>query len=239
MRYESAELAKISINMCLVASVTVANTLAELCEKIGADWSEIVPALKLDKRIGEYSYLTPGLGIAGGNLERDLVTFCNFAEKYDTDGGVVRAWLANSAHRKSWPISILNNTLFKSNPDPVIGIWGLAYKENTNSTKNSPALAAIKQLSNVQLKAYDPIVKWSPHWHTTGSLSSEALDAVKEVDALLILTPWPEFKSISVEEIKKAMRGRLVIDPYGMLPERNCTEAGLIVYTLGRAVVVR
>ena len=62
MRYESAELAKISINCCLVASVTVGNTLAELCEKIGADWSEIAPALKLDRRIGAYAYLAPGLG---------------------------------------------------------------------------------------------------------------------------------------------------------------------------------
>src|ERR1019366_9349800 len=71
MRYESAELAKVSINCCLVASVSVANTLAELCESIGADWSEIAPALKLDRRIGAYSYLAPGLGLAGGNLERD------------------------------------------------------------------------------------------------------------------------------------------------------------------------
>ncbi len=60
MRYESAELAKISINMCLVASIGVANTMAELCEATGADWSEIVPALKLDRRIGPHSYLTPG-----------------------------------------------------------------------------------------------------------------------------------------------------------------------------------
>ena len=73
-RYESAELAKISINLCLVASITVANTLAEVCERIGADWSDIVPALKLDRRIGPSAYLTPGLGIAGGNLERDLRT---------------------------------------------------------------------------------------------------------------------------------------------------------------------
>ncbi len=60
MRYESAELAKISINMCLVASIGVANMLAELCEHIGAVWSEITPALKLDRRIGAYSYLAPG-----------------------------------------------------------------------------------------------------------------------------------------------------------------------------------
>jgi UDPglucose 6-dehydrogenase len=62
MLYESAELAKISINMFLIASVSASNTLAEVCESIGADWNEIVPALRLDKRIGNYAYLSPGLG---------------------------------------------------------------------------------------------------------------------------------------------------------------------------------
>ncbi|MCX7170350.1 MAG: hypothetical protein NTY41_08685 [Proteobacteria bacterium] len=98
MRYESAELAKISINMCLVASVGVANTMAELCEQTGADWSEIVPALKLDRRIGAYSYLSPGLGIAGGNLERDLATVLTLADRHGTDAGIVSAWVANSRH---------------------------------------------------------------------------------------------------------------------------------------------
>ena len=89
MRYESAELAKISINFCLVASVSVANTLAEVSEAIGADWSEIAPALKLDKRIGPFAYLAPGLGISGGNLERDLRTVLDIAavEKTDVGGG--------------------------------------------------------------------------------------------------------------------------------------------------------
>jgi UDPglucose 6-dehydrogenase len=96
MRYESAELAKISINMFLVASVTTTNTIAELCEKIGADWSEIAPALRLDRRIGPHAYLSPGLGISGGNLERDLATVCNYAEKHESDAGMVHAWIANS-----------------------------------------------------------------------------------------------------------------------------------------------
>lgn len=65
MRYESAELAKIAINCFLVASVSTTNMLAELCEKIGADWGEIAPALRLDARIGPHAYLAPGLGIAG------------------------------------------------------------------------------------------------------------------------------------------------------------------------------
>ena len=96
MRYESAELAKITINFCLVASITVANVLAEISESIGADWAEIVPALRLDRRIGPHSYLTPGLGIAGGNLERDLRTVLYLAHRNGADAGIVDAWLANA-----------------------------------------------------------------------------------------------------------------------------------------------
>src|SRR5207344_1570294 len=90
MRYESAELAKIAINCCLVSSISVANTLAELCERLDADWSEIVPALKLDRRIGQHAYLAPVLVIAGGNLERDLATVCNLADAHGSD----TAWCA-------------------------------------------------------------------------------------------------------------------------------------------------
>ena len=78
MNYESAELAKISINIFLISSVTSTNILSEISENIGANWSDVSNALKLDKRIGKYAYLKPGLGISGGNLERDLETFRNF-----------------------------------------------------------------------------------------------------------------------------------------------------------------
>src|SRR5439155_15766795 len=82
MLYESAELAKIAINIFLVASVTATNTLAEVCERIGADWGEIAPALRLDKRIGSSAYLSPGLGLSGGNLERDLATVLGLASEH-------------------------------------------------------------------------------------------------------------------------------------------------------------
>ena len=81
MNYESAELAKIAINICLVSSISVANTLSEVCEKINANWFNVTKALKLDKRIGRHAYLSPGLGIAGGNLERDLSTITNIGKK--------------------------------------------------------------------------------------------------------------------------------------------------------------
>src|SRR5262249_25624486 len=128
MRYESAELTKIAINCCLAASVSTANTLAELCEAISADWSEIVPALKLDRRIGQYSYLAPGLGIAGGNIERDLATIVRMAEENDTDAGVVKAWIDNSRHRRDWAAVELRHFIAEK-PQGIVAVWGLTYKE--------------------------------------------------------------------------------------------------------------
>ena len=217
MRYESAELAKISINMCLVASVTTANTLAELCENIGADWSEIVPALKLDRRIGQYSYLAPGLGVAGGNLERDLATVCNFADRFGTDAGVVRAWLANSRHRKNWAAATIKRVLLNASPGATIAVWGLAYKENTHSIKNSPSLATLAQLPDTQLRLHDPEVPAAVAPNTNAVGCGGALEAAQGADALMILTPWPEYRQIPAAEIAAAMRGVVVLDPYKVL----------------------
>src|SRR3990167_2050085 len=159
INYESAELAKISINCCLVANISVANMLSEICEKIGANWSEIIPALRLDKRIGPYSYITPGLGIAGGNLERDLTTVLNLAEEHGTDNNIVKSWLGNSRYRKDWVLKILHQSILARIPNPSIAVLGLTYKENTNSTKNSPALALLESLKTYNIQSYDPTIK--------------------------------------------------------------------------------
>jgi len=234
MRYESAELAKISINMCLVASVTTTNTLAELCESIGADWSEIVPALKLDKRIGLYSYLAPGLGIAGGNLERDLATLCNFADKFGTDAGVVRAWIANSEYRRNWPIRILHKKVFNKIQDPNITVWGLSYKENTNSIKNSPSINLIKSISEYQIRFYDPVVPYTIIENKNIVGAKTAIEACEKSDVLIIITPWKQFRKINPSLIAQNMRGKLVIDPYNVLSKKECINAGLEYITLGQ-----
>ena len=226
MRYESAELGKIAINCCLVASVSVANTLAELCERIGADWSEIVPSLKLDKRIGPHSYLSPGLGIAGGNLERDLATVIRLAGEHGTDAGVVKAWVANSRHRRDWAARTIRKVLLDANPKAAVAVWGLAYKENTHSTKNSPSLATIAQLPGVALRTHDPVV--------AGATAKEPLEAARGADALMILTPWPQYRKIASAEIAAALRGRIVLDPYAVLDRKAAAAAGLQVHTLGR-----
>jgi UDPglucose 6-dehydrogenase len=235
MRLESAELAKISINCCLVASITVANTLAELCERIGADWSEIAPALKLDRRIGADSYLSPGLGLAGGNLERDLATVIRFSEEWGTDAGMIRAFVANSRHRKNWVLRTLHEAVLSRLPDVCLGVLGLAYKENTHSVKNSPSLALIKQLGPWPVQVFDPVVKAEVAEHPKIIGAATALAAAKGVDALAIMTPWPEFRKLAPADLAGAMRGKLVLDPFSVLDAKAAHAAGLDYRTLGVA----
>jgi UDPglucose 6-dehydrogenase len=233
MRYESAELAKIAINCCLVASVTVANTLAELSERIGADWSEIVPALKLDARIGQGAYLSPGLGIAGGNLERDLATIERLSETVGSDAGVIRAFVANSRHRRDWAVRTLHAEVLVRKPDAVIGILGLAYKENTHSTKNSPSLALIATLHPWRIKVFDPFVPAAAAAHPQATGTATGLAAAEGVDALAIMTPWPEFRALKPADLARVMAGRTVLDPYRVLDPAAVSAAGLTHLTLG------
>lgn len=231
MRYESAELAKISINFCLVASVSVANTLAEVSEAIGADWHEIAPALKLDKRIGPYSYLSPGLGISGGNLERDLRTVLDIAAVKNTDPKMIEAWISNSHYRKDWPWRTLEKEVLKQNPKARIAVLGLAYKENTHSTKNSPSLLLLSHLNGKDVCVHDPVV--SPEVAPFATSAATALDCAQDADVLVLATPWPEYKQLDIADLAKTMRGRVIIDPYRLLDGKAAANAGFAYHALG------
>jgi UDPglucose 6-dehydrogenase len=234
MRYESAELTKIAINMCLVASVTVANTMGELCEKAGADWSEVVPALRLDRRIGPHAYLSPGLGLSGGNLERDLATVRALAAEHGTEAGVVAAWVADSTYRRGWALRTLQSEVLAGIPEPTVALWGLAYKPGTHSTRNSPALALLDALRHCPVRVYDPQVILEREMYPNVVQTGDPLDACLGADALVVATPWEAFSSVDPRRIPQALRGRVVIDPFGALDLRG---TGLTHYRLGRPAV--
>lgn len=233
MRYESAELAKIAINCFLSATVSMANTLAELSERVGADWGEIVPALRLDRRIGQHAYLTAGLGLSGGNLERDLATVLELSAAAGSHAGTIRACVENSRHRRDWALRTLHVEVLEGKPDAVIGVLGLAYKENTRSTKNSPSLALIGHLGPWRLRIYDPVVPAAQADHPAAVSATSALDAARGADVLVIMTPWPEFRDLAPRDIASAMAGHAVVDPYRMLDAAEVTAAGLDYFTLG------
>jgi UDPglucose 6-dehydrogenase len=233
MGYESAELAKIAINVCLAATVSATNTLAELCERVGATWGEIAPALRLDRRIGEHAYLDPGLGIAGGNLERDLATVIRLAEEAGSDAGVVDAFVSHSRSRREWALRTLHREVLTRTPAPRLAILGLAYKPGTGSTRNSPALSLIEALQPFEKRVFDPIVSTFDDRDLRTTLAGSALDACAAAHAVVIMTPWPEFADLDPAVLARSMAGRHVVDPYGVLDRKLCQQAGLDHLTLG------
>ena len=234
MRYESAELAKIAINLFLVSSVSTTNMLAGLCEAIGADWSEIAPALRLDRRIGPHAYLKPGLGIAGGNLERDIVTVRALAGAHGTEAGLVEAWLANSADARFWALRQVEERLTAAHPRARIAVWGLAYKEDTHSLKNSASIELIRTLTACDIHAYDPAAKIEGPSLPNLTVEPTALAALDQAEALLIMTPWREFQAADPRQVRARMGGTLVIDPYGVLDGKAAKAAGLHHLVMGR-----
>jgi len=211
----------------------VTNTLAELCESLGADWSEIAPALRLDRRIGKDAYLMPGLGIAGGNLERDLATVLSLASERQTDARVVEAFLDNSAYRRDWAANAVRCVLGGEWRDKTVALWGIAYKPDTASIKNSPALEFIRSLEGARINAYDPQAH-IPHPDHGVTVMASALDACRGADVLAVMTPWREFAKIDANSIRQAMRGRTVIDPFGALDGGLLRKQGFSYLRLGQ-----
>lgn len=235
MGYESAELCKIAINAFLVSSISTTNTLAELSESIGADWGEIAPALRLDRRIGEHAYLGAGLGFGGSNLSRDLATIERLARRSGADAGIVAAWRAHSDHRKAWPLRILHERLLGRVAHASVAIWGLAYKEDTQSTRNSPglALAATLAAAGTSVAAYDPEAEPVTIDPPSFRRVDDPLEACSGADALVLATPWRAFRDADPAAVAEALGGRLVVDPYGLLDASRVAAAGLEHARLG------
>jgi UDPglucose 6-dehydrogenase len=235
MRLESAELAKMSINICLAASVTVANTLAGIAERAGADWREIVPALKLDARIGPKAYLDAGLGLAGGNIERDVTALRGMAQTTGAEAGLLAAIAANSAHNRDWALRALHAALPVPGPDTTVAVLGLAYKPDTRSIKNSAGVALARHLRGWRLRAHDPLVDVSCLGDPGAQGFADPLEAARGADAVVVTTPWAAYRAIDPAALARAMRGRVVIDPYRVLDASACARAGLAHRVLGAA----
>lgn len=213
MNFRSAELAKISINIFLISQVTSTNLLSEISENIGGDWNKIKESLQFDRRIGKYSYLLPGLGISGGNLERDLKTTLDFSVNNKNFKDYLESIIKISEYRKDWIYRKFKNTpgLRKIKN---IGILGLSYKEGTNSIKNSPALRFIKKIKNKKFKIYlyDPKVKYFKN-NLNLNFCNKSSEVLYKSELILFCTPWKKFKEIQLDIYKNI---KVIIDPYNI-----------------------
>lgn len=233
MGFESAELCKLAINCFLVSSIATTNLLADVASRVGGTWTEISEALRLDRRIGTHAYLSPGLGLGGSNLVRDLATLQILSRRVGSDATLIDSWLTSSSYHRDWALRHLHASVLNRVDRPLLGVWGLSYKVDTSSTINSPALNLITAVAPVPVHAYDPRAELVGLAPANLTRIDDPLAVCLGIDALLVLTPWKDFATISLMDIRERMRGNIIIDPFGVFDHEEAQFLGFHHFQLG------
>ena len=227
---------KYAANAFLATKISFINELANICERVGADVTDVVTAMGLDPRIGA-RHLDPGVGWGGSCFGKDLAALITTAEEYGYDAGILRAAMAVNARQRSRVVEKLQSHL-KSLRGRRIGVLGLAFKPGTDDLRDAPSLDIIARLvaSGALVTAHDPVVRHLPG--TTGVRLVDSVEAVAErADALVLLTEWPEFLGLDLGGLRSLMKGDLFLDGRNMLEPSSVTAAGFVYEGMGRSPV--
>ena len=219
MSIRSAEMTKHAINAFLATSVAFTNELARLCEACGADAAEVERGLRSEPRIGPRAYVHPGTAFAGGTLARDVVFLEELGRAAARPTEVLSGVRASNRTHERWPDAALER-LVGSPVGRTIAVWGLAYKPGTSTLRRSAALELCARLADAgaDVRAYDPAVTSLPaaqDAHVT--LAGDPLAAAAGADAVVVMTPWPEFREVPADALREVLRGAVVIDPDAFL----------------------
>lgn len=230
----SAETVKFAANGFLAVKLAYVNSIAELCEHVGADVSDVLGAVGRDPRIGA-AHLRPGPGWGGPCLPKDARALAALGAGTGCDLSLVDAAVAVNAHHQRRVTGLLDDVL--ASGEPRIAVLGLTFKAGTNDLRDSPALPITTLLArHAQVSAYDPAITAAVPGVTDHlTLASDAESAVAGSDAVLLLTDWPEFAGLPWRRLARSMRGDLVVDTRNHLAADRLADAGLRLRRLGRA----
>jgi UDPglucose 6-dehydrogenase len=231
MSVGSAEMTKHAINSFLATSICFINEIAAVCERTGADAGEVERGLKTDKRIGPKAYLHAGPAFAGGTLARDIRFLSSLGEQFGQGLPLINGVYNSNEQQKQWLERRVSEVL-----GPVkgqtISILGLTYKPGTSTLRRSSAVEAARWLHSetALVQAFDPQVSELPEeLRTVIALGESAAAAMKGSAAVVIMTPWPEFR-----ELDAAAFPKVVFDPGRFLDKLLCNRPGTRYFTIGR-----
>jgi UDPglucose 6-dehydrogenase len=237
MGVESAEMVKHAINAFLATSVAFGNEIAVLCEAMGADAKEVERGLKSESRIGPGAYVGPGLAFAGGTLARDIAFLSSTSGREDQRPILIPAVRASNDRHKHWPLDKLKS-LFNVLDEKTFALWGLAYKPGTDTLRRSSALELACSLleAGARVRAHDPAVRVLPEeFDGRMELSPSALAAADGADAVVVCTPWEDYRAVKAKDLASVMRRPLVIDPARFLFGSLGRKDGIIYEAIGLA----
>jgi UDPglucose 6-dehydrogenase len=235
MSVESAEMTKHALNAFLATSVTFINEVAALCEQVGADAGEVARGLKSEPRIGPRAYLSPGGAFAGGTLARDIVFLSELGQREHVPLSLLPSVkTSNDAHRE-WPQRRLEQ-LLGTMAARTIGVWGLTYKVGTDTLRRSSAVELCRWLvaQGASVRAHDPVVKSVPDDIVPElALVREPLEAAIGASALVVATPWPDYRAVDSGSVAAAMARPLVLDAARFLGHTLGADSRLEYYSVG------
>ncbi|MCL6466590.1 MAG: nucleotide sugar dehydrogenase, partial [candidate division WOR-3 bacterium] len=232
---ESAELIKHASNAFLAMKISFANALAVICEAAGADVRLVVEGMGMDKRIGR-AFLDAGVGYGGFCFPKDLKAFIRIAEELGYDFQLLKEVEKINEEAKQRFVRKIRKALWNLK-GKNIGIWGLAFKPNTDDMRYAPSIDIIKALlaEGALVRAYDPqAMKNARKFLPDIEYCDNALDVAVDADLLAVLTEWEEFKKIDLREIKSRMRLPIICDGRNIFDPETVRKQGLTYIGIGR-----
>lgn len=237
MNTKSAEIAKYASNSFLAAKISFINEIANFCEKAGGDVKEVALGMGLDDRIGS-RFLYAGIGYGGSCFPKDVQALTKTGKQYGYDFRILDAVEAVNKSQKKKLFKKLKDVL-PNLEGKHIAVFGLAFKPKTDDMRDAPSIKVIKKLQaeGAIINAFDPVsMENARNYFSKVNLryAKNALDAAKNVDAVIVMTEWDEFRSIDLNELKSVMKGNIVIDGRNIYNPKDMKEHGFIYSSIGR-----
>jgi UDPglucose 6-dehydrogenase len=235
----SAELVKHASNSFLAMKISFINLIADLCEAAGADITKVAEGIGLDRRIGA-SFLRPGIGFGGFCFPKDLQAFVRIGEKLGLDFSLLREVEKINLRRVDQFVEKVRKELWVLR-GKKIGIWGLAFKPNTDDIRFAPSLAIIQRLlaEGAEVSAYDPQAMTRAKEELPGiHYCQDPYEAVEGAEALLLLTEWEEFSQADLDRVRKLMERPLLVDGRNMFTREKVVAHGFQYIGIGQSAEV-
>lgn len=233
----SAEMIKYASNAFLATKISFINEIANICEKVGADVTEVAEGMGMDRRIGS-TFLQAGIGYGGSCFPKDTNALIQIAGNVDYEFKLLKSVVEVNKGQRFMIISKLHESL-GSLRGAVIGIWGLAFKPNTDDVREAPAREIVEALvaEGAIVKLYDPIAADNfrkEYDHPQLRWCGLCEEAAEGSDAVCLLTDWSQFKEINLHQLAGTMRRQVLIDGRNVYTKEQIEGTGLEYISVGR-----
>lgn len=232
----TAEMIKYASNAFLATRISFINEISIICERLGADVTEVARGMGIDKRIGPH-FLQAGIGFGGSCFPKDVKALANMAQTHGMHPQLLNAVMEINAFQRRHITLKVREMLDDNIDNKIIGVLGLAFKQNTDDIRESPSLTVVRSLINqgAIVRVYDPVAMENASKEVKGMTMCENSYAVADgADALLVLTPWNEFKQLDMKRIHKSMKQPIFVDGRNMYDPDEMRKMGFTYRGVGR-----